>query len=261
MIRALLVRGMLAGALAGVLAYLVAQLYGEPLVGWAIAIEEQFAGHADPTSADMTAGDHASTVDLVEGAEKPLVSRWVQSTIGLATGVLVYGAALGGLFALAFAFAYARLGEFGPRSTATLLAALGFVAVFLVPALKYPPNPPAAGDPDTLALRSSLFLLMALLSLTGAVCALLARRKLLARFGRWNGTLLAGGLFLAMIGVLHQVMPAINEVPDTFPPALLWRFRMTSLGIQLVMWATLGLLFGEMVDRYLARYRHVLLVH
>ena len=45
------------------------------------------------------------------------------------------------------------------------------------------------------------------------------------------------------------LLPAINEVPDGFPAVLLWRFRMASLGMQAVMWATIGLLFGALTER------------
>ena len=51
-----------------------------------------------------------------------LVSRAVQAGIGLFTGVTVYNTAFGGLFALVFALAYRRMGDFGPRTTAALLA-------------------------------------------------------------------------------------------------------------------------------------------
>jgi hypothetical protein len=73
-----------------------------------------------------------------DARESELVSRSVQSGVGLLTGVVVYGTAFGGLFALAFAFAYQRIGRLSARATAALLAAAGFVALVLVPQLKYP---------------------------------------------------------------------------------------------------------------------------
>ena len=70
--------------------------------------------------------------------EPELVSRPVQAGIGLLTGVAVFGTALGGLFAIAFALAYRRMGDFTPRATSALVALLGFVSVYLTPILKYP---------------------------------------------------------------------------------------------------------------------------
>ena len=88
----LLLRGMIAGLIAGVLAFAVAYTLGEPEVNYAIGLEEQKA---------IAAGEDPS-------AEPEIVSREVQSTIGLATGILAFGAAAGGIFALVFAYAYGR---------------------------------------------------------------------------------------------------------------------------------------------------------
>jgi predicted cobalt transporter CbtA len=246
MVRDLLVRGMLVGLVAGVLTFVFAELFGESQVDRAIAFEGQAATEHAAAGHSHAAGD---------GAEVELVSRGVQSTIGLATGVLAYGAAIGGLFALAFAFAHGRLGDLGPRATAALLAGVGFVAIFLVPAIKYPPNPPAIGDPATIGPRSGLFLLMILFSLAAAAMAMQLRPQLVVRFGRWNGTLLAGAAFLAAVAVVLLVLPGIDEVPDDFPATVLWRFRVASFGMQVVLWATLGLAFGAVAERYLTGRR------
>src|SRR5579864_4383706 len=104
MIRALLVRGMLAGALAGLLALGFAWMFGEPQVDLAISFERHVHAMAG------------------EAPAPELVSRAVQSTAGLSIGILVYGCALGGIFALGFAYAYGRIGRLSPRATAALLA-------------------------------------------------------------------------------------------------------------------------------------------
>ena len=44
------------------------------------------------------------------------------------------------------------------------VAASAFVALVLIPALKYPPNPPAVGDPDTIGQRSTEVLLLMMAS-------------------------------------------------------------------------------------------------
>src|SRR5579871_2141948 len=139
MVRALLVKGMLAGSLAGLLASGFAWIFGEPQIELAIGFEHHLSHMAGRQMGD----------------EPALVSRAVQSTIGLLTGVVVYGAALGGLFALGFAYADGRIGRLSPRGTAALLAAVGFVAVILVPQLKYPASPPAVGAADTIGARTA----------------------------------------------------------------------------------------------------------
>ncbi|HEU0128959.1 MAG TPA: CbtA family protein, partial [Pseudonocardiaceae bacterium] len=49
--------------------------------------------------------------------------------------------------------------------------------------------------------------------------------------------------------VIQFLLPTINEIPDAFPATVLWEFRVAALGTQLVMWATIGLLFGALVAR------------
>ena len=127
-VRDLLVRGLLVGLLAGVVASGVAELLGEPQVNRAIVVE---------TRIDQ---------QLVRQPDPAIVSRAIQSSVGLATGVLVLAATFGGLFALAFAFAYGRIGRAGTRVTAVLVAAAGFCAIYLVPFLKYPANPPSVAN-------------------------------------------------------------------------------------------------------------------
>src|SRR5580704_13421731 len=142
MVRTLLIRGMLVGLVAGLLAFGFSKVFGEPQVDRAIAFE---------TAMDEAAAkQHAAMGQSVPPAEPELVSRDVQSTYGLFTGVMVYSAAFGGLFALVFAFADGRAGNFGPRAGSALLAAGGFISVYVVPSLKYPASPPAVGDPDTI---------------------------------------------------------------------------------------------------------------
>ena len=106
-------------------------------------------------------------------SERPfeLVSRPVQAGIGLFTGVTVYNTAFGGLFALVFALAYGRMGEFGPRATSALLAAAGLVAVYIVPNLKYPANPPSVGDPGRSACAPAFYFAMIAISLAAMIGA------------------------------------------------------------------------------------------
>ena len=123
----LLARGMLVGLLAGILSFGFLKVYGEPAVDHAIA----FGTQRDEARAKAE-HDEAVAKGLpapVEAAEPELVSRQVQEGLGLFTGVTVYNVAFGGLFALVYALAYGRMGAFGPRATAILLAMSGIVAV------------------------------------------------------------------------------------------------------------------------------------
>jgi predicted cobalt transporter CbtA len=231
MTKTYLVRGMLAGLLAGLCAISFAKLLGEPQ----IAEAERF--------------EQVQNTREGKAPEKPLVSRDVQDTIGLGVGVAVAGVALGGLFGLAFAAAYGRIGRAGPRVTAGLLAAGAFVGVFVVPFLKYPANPPSVGDPATIGRRTALYFLMMAVGLCAVGLAAVVYRRLRARLHSWDAAVLATALFLVVVAVVYVVTPGIDEVPAGFPASVLWSFRVASAGTQLILWAVLGLCFGWMTER------------
>ena len=260
MVGHLLLRGMLVGVVAGLLAFGFAKLFGEPPIERAIAFEAQMGSHAGHTHSHDHAGQGAGSGDHADRADHPtgepeaeLVSRGTQAGLGLLTGMVVYGAAIGGLFALAFAFVHGRIGDQGPRATAALLALAGFVAMVLVPAIKYPANPPAVGDPATIGARTALFFTMLTLSIAALAAAVALARKLQARFGAWDAALIAGAVFVVAIALVQYALPAVNEVPDHFSAIVLWRFRVASLGMHLVLWATIGLLFGFLSERAATR--------
>lgn len=244
---ALLLRGMLIGSVAGLLCFGFLKAVGEPQVERAITFET----HLDEAKA-RAAAQALIEKGLPVPKEEPgpeLVSRRVQAGIGLFTGVVIYNIAFGGLFALAFALAYGRMGNFEPRTTAAVLAALGLVAVYIVPSLKYPANPPSVGDPATIGMRTALYFAMIAISLAAMIAAGMLRLRLLARHGAWNAFLIAAGAYLIVVVVVALVLPPINEVPADFPAVVLWRFRIASLGAQVIMWMTLGLFFGAAAER------------
>jgi hypothetical protein len=177
----------------------------------------------------------------------------VQASWGLLTAVVVYGAAIGGIFSLLFAFAYGRLGRLGPRTTAGLLALAGFVAIVVVPQIKYPSNPPSIGNPDTIGIRTALYFGMIVISIVAMVAVINLGRGLLARLGTWNAVIVAAAAYVVVVALAGYVMPPVNEVPDGFSAVLLWNFRLASLGMQVILWTTLGLGFGALAAHTLSR--------
>jgi predicted cobalt transporter CbtA len=244
MVGHLLVRGMLVGVVAGLLAFGFAKVFGEPPLESAIAFEAD--AHDAHIGHDQGTAPHAPAQ---HDAEPELVSRSTQSGLGLLTGAVIYGAAIGGLFALAFAFVHGRVGSQGPRATAALLALAGFVAIVLVPALKYPANPPAIGAPETIGARTAWFFAMLAISVAALVAAVALARGPWARWGAWNAWMIACAAYVAVIALVQYVLPEINEVPEHFSAVVLWRFRLASLGMQLVLWTAIGLLFGMLTER------------
>lgn len=249
MVGRLLLRGMLVGIIAGLLAFAFLKVVGEPQVDRAIAFETQMDEAKDKAKADAAMATGMQMPP--EEPEPELVSRPTQAGLGLFTGVMVYSVAFGGLFALAFALVYGRAGHLGPRATAAVLSVMGFASVYLVPNLKYPANPPSVGDPETIGIRTALYFGMIVISIVGMVAAGKLRLAVLDRFGAWNAALFAGAFYLAAMIAAGALLPSINEVPDPFPAVVLWRFRVASLGAQLLMWAVLGLAFGVLAERLL----------
>ena len=87
-------------------------------------------------------------------------------------------------------------------------------------------------------------------------------RRLAEKYGGLNAALIGAGLFVAIIVIAQFVLPDISEIPADFPAVVLWKFRMTSLGMQALMWTTLGLLFGMLAERLVeGRYRSLPVAH
>jgi predicted cobalt transporter CbtA len=236
MTKDLLWRGMLAGILAALLATVFARVYAEPQVDRAIAFEASHEAHV------MDHGD--------EEAEAP-VSRATQKGIGLATAVLLYGTAIGGIFSLVFAYCYGRVGRIGPRMLALLIAVTGFAIIAIVPALKYPPNPPAVGQPDTIQMRTGAYFAMIAISIVALVIGGRVRAMLVARLGGFDALIAAVASYILVVALAQAGLPRIDEVPADFPASLLWNFRLASIGIQLILWTTIGLAFGWMAEKRL----------
>jgi energy-converting hydrogenase Eha subunit B len=249
----LIARGLLAGTIGALLAFLFARLCAEPVIGRAIAFED---GRSDVLDAH---GVHE------HGAE--LFTRGVQANAGLGFGVLIFGVAMGALFGVLFCVVYARAAgrakNPAPRSLSALLAAGAFVAVYLVPFVKYPPNPPAVGQADTIRARTGWYLVMVLASVVLAIAAVWLARRLAARLGVWNGGLLAAAAYVVSIAVVAVLLPTTDETPQPlrdasgaiiypgFPADVLYEFRLLALGTQLVLWATIGVVFATLAGRLL----------
>lgn len=240
---------MIAGAIGAVLAFAFARLCAEPVIGRAIAFED------GRTDAENARGVHE------HGAE--LFTRGVQSGAGLGFGVLTFGVAMGALFAVAFCVVYARTSTVAADHLSWLLAAGAFVAVYLVPFVKYPPNPPAVGQSDTIGARTGWYLVMVVLSIGLAIGAVWLRRRLAARYGAPNATLLAVAAYLVAIVAVAVALPSVDETPEPlrdpagtivypgFPADVLYEFRLLSLATQLILWTGIGLVFATLAGRLL----------
>jgi hypothetical protein len=252
----LILRGALAGAIAGVLAFVFARIFAEPQIQAAIDYE---SGRDDAQALlDKAAGLPA------EPPGPDIFSRAIQANVGIGTGMILFGVAMGLLVAVVYAVCLGRVGGVRARNLALLVAGGGFLGIYLVPFVKYPANPPSIGHPDTIGLRGAFYVVMVACSVLLLGLAVWLGRRLARRFGNWNAVLLAGAAFIVVIGVVMAVLPRFAETPlplrdargtivyPGFPADTLFLFRFYSVGAQLILWGTLGLVFGPLAERVLA---------
>lgn len=243
----LLVRGLLAGLVAGLLAGAVAFVIGEPHIDSAIAIEEAAGAEAEAGASGDAHHADAAPAAHSHGDEEALVSRDGQRAgLILATGLA--GLALGAIFASVLH--YARRFSSLPGSILVLAGAgIGWLAVEAVPFFKYPANPPAVGDPETINQRTWLWLASVILGLVAVAIGIYVARTVAAQQSvavRAGAPVLS---FLVVVGIGYLVLPGINEVSSDFPATLLWEFRLSSFAIQATLWLALGLSFAWFTDR------------
>jgi hypothetical protein len=232
-VKPFVLRGALAGIAGGAASSVALLALGQPDIRDAIALE------------DAASGGHAP---------EALVGRGVQVVGGVA-GMMVMGLALGVIFGVVYAACRHRLGPGGPWPRTRRLAVVAFASVHLVPFLKYPANPPAVGDPDTVSQRSLAYLSLLAVSilavlLAGAIADRLRRRgtsDVIVQAG-------AGFAWLSVIVVAFVVLPAGPE-PGTVPADLLWSFRVASLTGHAALWSATAVTFGLLAERANRRRR------
>jgi hypothetical protein len=222
--RSTVVRGALAGATSGLATAVVALFLLEPVLEAAIALEG--------------------------GGEGP-VSRTTQKYVGMPAGLVLTGTALGLLFGLAYRVLPSRA-EPWRRSLGLALGA--FLALALVPQLRYPANPPGVGDPDTITTRTSAYLLALVLGVA-VVSSGYAALRALERSGVAPEVrqiaVVAGAVLVVAVG--FALLPGSGDSVDV-PATLLWDFRLRSLGLQALLYALLGAGFG-LLTRHLGQQR------
>ena len=161
---------------------------------------------------------------------------------------MAFGAAMGGLLAVAFAVSYGRLSSIRPGTLALLLAADAFAALSVLPSVNYPPSPVSVGGDET-ATRTGVYLLLVGLSLALIVGAVWVGRRLAARIGSWNATLVGAGAYGVGIAAVTWLLPPVDQTLKGFPTDDVSALRLSSLATQLVLWAAIAAVFGRLASR------------
>lgn len=277
-------RGALAGLIAGILGFVFARIWAEPVINKAIDYE---SGRDDVLNALNQAAGRPIEPDGPE-----IFSRSIQSTIGVATGIIGFSVAMGMLVAVAYLVLQGRF-AIRPRHLAWAITAFGFGGVYLLPFVKYPANPPAIGHTFTIHTRGMLYLSMVAASLILLGLAVYAAYHLVPRVGTGWAVLITVVGLLVLFGILLAVMPSLGNLSDNvnqagefgfarastetpqpitnilstpltvdgkvyapgqivypgFDPDVLWKFRWYSLINQVLVWLTIGVVFGELMER------------
>jgi Probable cobalt transporter subunit (CbtA) len=230
---------MAAGWLAGLLAGLFAFFVGESSMDGAIQIEE---AEASVQHEEEVAGSYSRK------EEGEVFSHSTQK-VGLFFATGLSGLLVGGLLGMTYAYFGGRLASESEWTRSLSLAGVTFFGAFLIPFLKYPAIPPNVGDPSTIGSRTTAYFAMVALSLLVVLGAWYVARMLRGRGVVALTRQLAVGLGIAVaVGVLFLVLPTAPD-PGEFPAGLLWDFRLSSLGTQLVLWAGIGVIFGLLCER------------
>jgi hypothetical protein len=268
----IVLRGAISGFIAGVLGFVLARIFAEPLVQKAIDYEGQ---RDDAITAIAKA---AGVVIDPDGPE--YFSRTVQSTWGLATGIIAFSTAMGALVAVAYLVLHGRF-NIRPRTLALLVSGFGFFGIYLLPFCKYPANPPSVGHSFTISSRTELYLTTVGGALLFLGLGVWFGRRLTSRFGVFNATLIAGVAVIAAYSVLVGLLPSLGHLAANkrlsdslgygssatetplpvvdkqgqialagFSADLLWKFRFWSLVEQIVVWGSIGLIFSTLVERF-----------
>jgi predicted cobalt transporter CbtA len=225
----LVLAGVIAGALAGAFSLLVTERAITP----ALDLEE---------ARSAAEGGHEHGVEMF--------SRSTQLFGGF-LGTLLAGVVLAVVFAAVYGVTRHRLPGRTDFSRVVLLAAIGFGIFGLLPALKIPANPPAVGDPATIGTRTAIY---GTVLLCGVIAAMLVSALVSFLRSRGVGTAATASVAVVMTGVLVAlVVLLVPDSPDTIPldvpAAVVWNFRLASLGQLAVLWTALGLAGGLLLDR------------
>ena len=94
------------------------------------------------------------------------------------------------------------------------------------------------------------------LSVVLVIGAVTLGRRIARRLGTGNATLISAGLYLAGIAAAMWLLPPVDEAPGGFSGHDRHAFALCDLGTQLVLWATVAVVFARLANRMLDAKTH-----
>jgi predicted cobalt transporter CbtA len=219
---------LLAGAIAGTILGVVNQVAVEPYIEHAIELEMQNA---------------AQSGQIINSDEFNAYRFWQRG--GEIVAGTILGLSIGSLFGIVFAYTHNSIPGSNSKKKALIIAGIMWFVLFLIPALKYPANPPAVGDPETIYYRQTLH--VAFLAISGFSALGLA--FLYRKMGSLNSRkVIIPAVYAVIIAGAYLLMPSS---PDSInaPMDLVISFRIASAITLSIFWGLLGVIFGAFWDK------------
>jgi predicted cobalt transporter CbtA len=218
---------LLARAIAGTILGTINQVAVEPYIEHAIELEMQ---------------NTAQSGQVINPAEFAAYRLWQKGGEIIAGTIL--GLSIGSLYGIVFVYTRSSISG-NNKKKALIVASIMWFVLFLMPALKYPPNPPAVGDPETIYYRQSLYVAFLAISGFSALGLAFLYRKMASSNTKKAIIPLA---YAAIMAGAYMAMPA-NPDPINAPIDLVIGFRITSAITISMFWALLGVIFGTIWDK------------
>ncbi|AFU58167.1 putative cobalt transporter family protein, subunit CbtA [Candidatus Nitrososphaera gargensis Ga9.2] len=220
---------LISGAIAGTILGAVNQVVVEPYIERAIELEMQ------------NAAQNGEIINPIEFA----AYRFWQRGGEVAAGTIL-GLSLGSLFGIVFAYGRGSVPGSSNKKKALVIAGIMWFTLFLIPALKYPANPPAVGDPDTILYRQGLYLAFLAISGFSALGLAFLYRRLGATMKAKKALIPA--IYAVIMAGTYFAMPP-NPDPISAPMDLVISFRIASAFTISMFWGLLGITLGAFWDK------------
>ena len=221
---------LVSGALAGTIHGIANLAIVEPYLDEAIGIENQNL---------FDSGEEEDTLQF--WVEYDAYRDWQKGGQVLAGAIL--GTSMGGLFGIVYVLSRNALPQGSDLKKSFTLATVMWLALYIIPFLKYPANPPTVGDGETVVLRAILYLSFIAISGFGVVgfYQLYKRLQSKTKIAAFVGY----GVFIAIVFALMPPNP--DEV--TAPMDLVNGFRAMSVVAVSVFWVSIAIIFGGLWNK------------
>jgi Probable cobalt transporter subunit (CbtA) len=220
---------LLSGVIAGVILAGVNYFVVEPFIDQAIGIE---------VDNSIASGE---VVDFDELSSYRVWQKEGTFAAGAFLG-LTYGAILGIVYVISRKY----LPSSDDRKKALILAAIMCLSLYVVPFIKYPANPPAVGDQETIGLRDSLYtgyqLASGLIALGVSILMYKLRRISYIKY-------IIPVFYVGLVASIYAIFPA-NPDEITAPMDLVNAFRTVTFGTMVMFYLVLGAVFGIMWNKF-----------